>query len=99
MPGDRFYHSKKWERIRRAVLARDGYRCQVAARYGKNIEANTVHHIFPRDEYPQYQWQGWNLIAVSHEAHENMHERNGGALTEEGRRLMERTARKRGIDI
>ena len=96
---DRFYHSKKWERLRRSVLARDGYRCQQAKRYGKNVQANTVHHIFPRDMYPQYQYQSWNLISLSHEAHESMHERNGGELTEAGREWMRRIARKRGIDI
>lgn len=81
------------------MLARDKYRCQVAARFGKNVNANTVHHIFPREDYPEYQWQSWNLISVSHEAHERMHERNGGQLTEVGRELMERTARKKGLKI
>lgn len=99
MPGDKFYKSKRWKHLRKAVLARDKYRCQVAARFGKNVNANTVHHIFPREDYPEYQWQSWNLISVSHEAHEQMHERNGGQLTEVGRELMERTARKKGLKI
>ena len=99
MPGDRFYKSKRWEHLRKAVLARDKYRCQIAARYGKNVEANTVHHIFPREDYPQYQWTPWNLIAVSHSAHEELHHRNNGELTDKGRELLERTARKRGIDL
>ena len=32
-----------------------------------NEEANTVHHIYPADEYPQYAWCDWNLISVSTE--------------------------------
>ena len=78
-------------------MARDGYRCQESARYGKNVPANTVHHIFPRETYPQYQWCAWNLISLSASVHDEMHDRNTGGLTAKGRDLMERTARKRNI--
>ena len=94
----RFYKTKRWERLRRAILARDGYRCKVSARYGKNIPANTVHHIFPAEDYPQYKWEEWNLISLSAETHNAMHDRNTGALTDKGKELLERTARKRNID-
>lgn len=94
-----FYKTKRWERLRRAVLARDGYKCKESARYGKSIQASTVHHIFPRDEYPQYQWEEWNLISLSAEEHNTMHDRNTGALTDKGRELMQRTARKRNIKL
>ena len=96
---DAFYLSKRWERLRAAVLRRDGYRCQESKRYGKVREATTVHHIFPRDAYPEYEWEAWNLISLSGEAHNSMHDRNTGALTDKGRELMTRTARKRGIVI
>lgn len=92
-----FYKTNRWLKLRRAVLARDGYRCQIARRYGKNIPANTVHHIFPRDAYPQYQWESWNLISVSKEMHNELHDRVTNELTEKGRELLERTARKKGI--
>ena len=94
-----FYKTKRWERLRRAVLARDGYRCRVSARYGKNIPADTVHHIFPREDYPQYQWEEWNLIAVSGSVHNELHDRSTGKLTEKGLDLMKRTARKKNIEI
>ena len=94
-----FYHSKRWDRLRRAVLARDGYKCQVSKRYGRNVPANTVHHIFPRDEYPEYQWEDWNLISVSHETHNELHDRSTGELTDKGKELLYRIARKRGIEI
>lgn len=93
------YKTKRWERLRRAVLARDGYRCQESARYGKDKTATTVHHIFPRDDYPQYQWDDWNLISLSAEMHNEMHDRNTGALTAKGRELMQRTARKRNMKL
>lgn len=99
MTGLKFYKSKRWERLRKAILSRDGYRCQLSARYGKNVPANTVHHIFPREDYPEYQWQPWNLISLSAAAHDKLHDRSSRELTQEGRRLMERTARKRGIKI
>lgn len=97
MPGDKFYKSKRWEHLRRAVLARDKYRCQVAARFGKNVNANTVHHIFPREDYPEYQWQSWNLMSVSAEAHNMLHERETNKLTQEGREIMNELAEQRGI--
>ena len=96
---DPFYLSKRWERLRASVLRRDGYRCQDAKRYGKARPATTVHHIFPREDYPLYQWEPWNLISLSAEAHNAMHDRSTGELTDKGKDLMKRTARLRGIDL
>lgn len=92
------YKTKRWERLRRAVLARDGYKCKESARYGKNIPADTVHHIFPRESYPQYQWEDWNLISLSRKVHNEMHDRTTHELTEKGLELLKRTARKYNID-
>lgn len=91
------YKSKRWERLRKAILARDGYRCMESARYGKNVPANTVHHIFPAEDYPQYRWESWNLISLSTKAHNEMHDRNTNALTDKGKELLERTAVKYDI--
>lgn len=99
MPSDKFYHTKKWERIRRAVLARDKYICQFAKRYGKTREASVVHHIFPREEFPELQWKSWNLVAVSSAAHNIMHDRETHALTRYGEELMRETAAKQGIKL
>ena len=99
MAGDRFYHTKKWDRIRRAVLARDGYQCQVAKRYGKTREATIVHHIFPREQYPEYQWKPWNLVAVSAVAHNILHDRDTHALTRYGEELLKETAEARGLKV
>lgn len=97
--GDSFYKSKRWKRLREAVLMRDGYQCQESKRYGKVVPANTVHHIFPVADYPQYRWEAWNLIALSNEVHNQMHDRNTNELTEVGAELMRRTARKQNIEI
>ena len=84
--------------MRAAVLARDGYQCQVSKRYGRNVPANTVHHIFPVEDFPEYRWEPWNLIAVGSKVHDELHNRTTRELTDKGRELMERTARRRGLD-
>lgn len=89
-----FYHTTRWEKKREKILRRDGYMCQESKRYGKRVQATTVHHIFPREEYPQYAWADWNLISLSAEMHNKMHDRLTGALTERGRELLDRTARR-----
>lgn len=94
-----FYKTKKWASLRSAVLRRDGYICQVSKRYGKIVPANTVHHIFPREDFPKYQCEMWNLVSVSKEVHNRLHDRLTDALTNEGIELLKRTARKNNIDI
>ena len=97
---DPFYTSQRWRHLREAVLRRDGYVCQIAKRTKLLPEpAGIVHHIFPRDIFPEYQWQPWNLISVSAAAHNRLHDRNTDQLTEEGMALLIRTARKRGMDL
>ena len=93
------YKSPKWQRKRAAILRRDEYQCQLSRRYGKNVEATTVHHIFPADDFPQYAWEDWNLIALSSAAHDRMHDRNTGTLTAAGKELLWRTARRHGIKV
>lgn len=97
--GDSYYKSKRWKKLRERVLRRDGYMCQESKRYGKSVPAHTVHHIFPMSVYPQYKWEPWNLISLCNEAHNEMHDRNTNELTETGRDLMERTAKKQGIEL
>lgn len=90
---------KKWRTLREYILARDNYLDQVAKRYGKRIEADQVHHIFPREYFPEYIYEPWNLIAVSTRTHNTLHDRETHKLTVEGWKLLERTARKNGIDV
>ena len=72
-------------------MRRDGYRCQISKRYGKAVPAEVVHHIYPVDEYPEYAYSPWNLISLSRQAHNRLHDRATGELTEEGILLLRRT--------
>lgn len=96
---DPYYNSQRWEHLRQCILRRDGFMCQDAKRYGKMVPAEMVHHIFPREIFPEYQWKEWNLISLSNKAHDAMHYRTTRELTEKGKELMIRTARKQGIDL
>ena len=60
------YKSRRWRRMRLVVLRRDGYRCRESARYGKRVEATTVHHVWPAEDYPEYaSLQGEERLAAS----------------------------------
>lgn len=85
------YKARRWERLRAQVMRRDGYRCQLSKRYGKSVPAELVHHIYPVDEFPEYAFEPWNLIAVSRAAHNKLHDRDSDKLTAEGVALMRRT--------
>ena len=58
----KIYNSKAWKNKREYILRRDHYLCQESKRYGKHIEAETVHHIFPLEDYPELAFVNWNLI-------------------------------------
>ena len=90
---------KRWERIRGAVLARDQYLDQIKKRFGKRIGADTVHHIFPREFFPEYTYAAWNLVSVSTKTHNRLHDRDTHKLTEEGWNLLVRTARQNNIEL
>jgi 5-methylcytosine-specific restriction enzyme A len=42
-----FYHSREWERIRQAALARDHYLCQHCLQHNRITRATIVDHIVP----------------------------------------------------
>ena len=95
---DRFYGSVRWQNLRKKILARAKYIDQLRIREGVMEDANTVHHIFPRDAYPEHEWQAWNLIAVSTKTHRLLHTPLG-SLSEAGKKLLEETAEREGIPI
>ena len=96
---DPFYVSKKWRHVRDMALRKEGYMDALEKRSGKRVQAQMVHHIFPRESYPQYQYQLWNLIPLTFENHELMHNRLTGGLSSIGHALMAETAREQGIPI
>ena len=81
------YQSGTWKKKRAHILRLDGYRDRVAAMYGRSGDADTVHHIYPAEEYPEYEWMDWNLISVSRATHNRLENRKTGELTKEGRML------------
>ena len=85
------YQGSRWKKKRQRILRMDGYRCRVAAMYGRTEEATTVHHIYSADSYPEYAWEDWNLISVSAAGHNKLENRKTGELSRLGRQLMERT--------
>lgn len=92
-------YGKAWERKRAAILRRDGYRSQLAARYGRNVPGDTVHHILPVEFFPRYKYESWNLITVTRAEHNTLHERDTRRLTEAGLDLARRTAARRGLNM
>ena len=100
-PNDRdpFYDDPKWIRIRNSVLRRDNYMDKESKRYGIIRPAEIVHHIFPKDEFPEYAFSVWNLISLSRQTHNEMHDRDTDELTQKGRDLLIRTARKNNIQV
>lgn len=96
---DPFYNAAKWRRKRAAILRRDKYMCQASKRYGKTVKADLVHHIWPRELYPEYSFEDWNLISLSNAEHNKLHNRDNDDLTEAGKELLRRTARRLGKEI
>lgn len=97
---DEFIWSEQWRRKAHSILRRDGYIDQyILKTTGRMIEANVVHHILPRDEFPQYAMEGWNLISLNKRTHSRIIHTIKGKLTNEGRKLMMETAFKQGIKL
>lgn len=82
-----FYKSTRWKKKRKAILKRDGYLCRLSRRYGKTAQAETVHHIYPLTDYPEYALCDWNLISVSQTMHNKLHNREDNTLTALGEAL------------
>lgn len=89
----------KWEKVRTQALRRDNYMDKVLYRFGKFKQAEVVHHIFPRETYPQYQYELWNLISVTRATHNQLHDRDSHELSLKGIELLHRTCRKYHIEI
>lgn len=93
------YKEPKWVALRNKILRRDQYLDQYEKRYGRFKNADIVHHIFPVDEFPEYQFCEWNLISVSRATHNSFHDRLTDELTDKGRELLRYTARRNKIEV
>lgn len=78
------YHSERWKLLRKRILKRDENLCQESLRFGKRVQAVTVHHCFPAEQFPEFAYCSWNLVALSIKQHNRMHVRDTDELTELG---------------
>ena len=93
-----FYLTAAWKQKREHILRRDKYTDQLELRAGRRVPATMVHHILPREEYPEYALSDWNLISISDETHRELHTIYGN-LSSAGQELMRRTAEANGIKL
>lgn len=79
-----FYKTKRWIRKRENILRRDNYLCQECRRYGKTTPANTVHHIYPLELYPEFGLVNENLLSCCTTCHGTFHDRMTNQITKKG---------------
>jgi 5-methylcytosine-specific restriction endonuclease McrA len=60
---DRRYSTAAWQKLRRAVLERDGHVCQIQGPRCRGY-ATSVHHIVPSSQEPKLFWEPSNLAAA-----------------------------------
>ena len=97
---DEFIWSEQWRHKSHSIMRRDGYIDQYILRTtGRTVPAEVVHHILPREDFPQYAMEDWNLISLSRNTHNKVIHTIKGKLTNEGRKLMFETAFKNDIKL
>ena len=79
-----FYKTNRWHKKREVILKRDNYLCKECSRYNKTTLADTVHHIYPMQQYPKLRMVNDNLVSLCNKCHETMHDRTNGLLTDKG---------------
>jgi 5-methylcytosine-specific restriction endonuclease McrA len=60
---DRRYSTARWQRLRKAVLNRDGHICRIQGPRCTGY-ANTVHLIEPSSQRPDLFWADTNLVSA-----------------------------------
>lgn len=72
-----FYHSVRWTRKRREILARDHYACVLCRQQGKYKRADTVHHVKHLKDAPELALTNENLISLCAACHDKQHPERG----------------------
>ena len=70
---DKIYKSTRWQKVRKIVLIRDNYLCQVCLRHGLITSANTVHHKIKLREDLNKAFDLDNLESVCSSCHNKEH--------------------------
>lgn len=73
---DPFYKSKRWQKKRQSVLRKHDYLSAEAKRYGQSKQAEMIHHIYPKEQYPELALVDWNLLPLTNREHNTFHDRN-----------------------
>jgi hypothetical protein len=69
----RLYHTKRWQRLRRNIMAKYNWLCLPSLEQGLIVEAKILHHIEEANENNFYDKD--NLIPLSFNMHEEVHRR------------------------
>ena len=80
----KYLKDKKYLATREKALKRDKYKCKRCLRFGKNVPADTTHHIYPVEFFPQWKFSLWNLISLCRDCHNKMLNRDSHELTADG---------------
>lgn len=74
---NKFYWSTDWINLKRYVLLRDNFECQVCKQNGlvtlRNTSRLIVHHIYPLEYYPDKRLDESNLLTVCQSCHNAIH--------------------------
>lgn len=82
--GDPFYKTKKWIKKRNGIMRKYSYECQESKRFGIRVQAEMIHHIYPRDKYPELSFIEWNLLPLTNKKHNSFHDRNSNEVIGNG---------------
>lgn len=74
-----FYKQKRWKMKRKQILKRDRFLCQHCLRYGRRVDATTVHHIKELEKYPELAYTDSNLVSLCDACHNKQHPEKGGS--------------------
>jgi 5-methylcytosine-specific restriction enzyme A len=79
MPGDSYYRSSAWKKLRSTALKRDNHRCVVL---GCTEAARTVDHIVPRKQGGADVLSNLRCLCAEHDNQSHREKRGGGPRQE-----------------
>lgn len=84
MKDDPFYRTTKWIKKRNRIMRKYSYECQESKRFGKSVQAEMIHHIYPREQYPELSFVDWNLLPLTNGKHNTFHDRENNSVIGQG---------------
>lgn len=76
--------TKKWIKFRDRIMREHDYLCQESLRYGRRVQAEMVHHIYPVSEYPELEFEKWNCLPILNKIHNTFHDRTNDKIVGQG---------------